>query len=150
MARVTVEDCVLKVPNRFELVVLAAQRARHITAGSPLLVDRDNDKNPVVSLREIADTDLDLDMLKSSVVTGFRQHLPSDDLEEDEISDLFEQETRALQASAFSNEMDDMNTDDAFVDDADDDEGTDDDEGAESGSADTGLSGDGDDADDVV
>lgn len=102
MARVTVEDCVLKVPNRFELVVLSAQRARHIAAGAPLLVDRDNDKNPVVSLREIADTDIDLEAIKTSVVTGFRHHLPSDDLEEDELSDLFEQETRAFQGAAFA------------------------------------------------
>ena len=55
MARVTVEDCVLKVPNRFNLVLLAANRARAIAAGSPLTVDRDNDKNPVVALREIAE-----------------------------------------------------------------------------------------------
>ena len=55
MARVTVEDCVDKVPNRFELVMLAAHRAREISSGSALTVDRDNDKNPVVSLREIAD-----------------------------------------------------------------------------------------------
>jgi len=53
MARVTVEDCVLKVPNRFELVLLAAQRAREITSGAPLTLDRDDDKNPVVALREI-------------------------------------------------------------------------------------------------
>ena len=55
MARVTVEDCVDKVPNRFELVMLAAHRAREISAGAPITVNRDNDKNPVVSLREIAD-----------------------------------------------------------------------------------------------
>ena len=54
MARVTVEDCVLKVPNRFELVMVAAQRSREILAGSPLTVEPDNDKNPVISLREIA------------------------------------------------------------------------------------------------
>jgi DNA-directed RNA polymerase subunit omega len=55
MARVTVEDCVEKVPNRFGLVLLAAHRARAVSAGSAILVDRDNDKNPVVALREIAD-----------------------------------------------------------------------------------------------
>ena len=55
MARVTVEDCVLKIPNRFELVMMAARRARDVSAGAPLTVDRDNDKNPVVALREIAD-----------------------------------------------------------------------------------------------
>ena len=61
MARVTVEDCVEKVPNRFSLVLLAAHRARAISAGAPLLVDRDNDKNPVVALREIADDVVDAD-----------------------------------------------------------------------------------------
>jgi DNA-directed RNA polymerase subunit omega len=70
MARVTVEDCVLKVPNRFELVLLAAQRARNISRGEQLTIDRDNDKNPVVALREIADetlvlTDLEQDLVKS-------------------------------------------------------------------------------------
>jgi DNA-directed RNA polymerase subunit omega len=60
MARVTVEDCVQKVPNRFELVLLAAQRARNLSRGEELSIDRDNDKNPVVALREIADDTIDL------------------------------------------------------------------------------------------
>ena len=64
MARVTVEDCVVKVPNRFELVLLAAQRAREITSGAPLTLDRDDDKNPVVALREIADETIALDHLQ--------------------------------------------------------------------------------------
>ena len=68
MARVTVEDCVLKIPNRFELVVLAGQRSRTITAGAPLSVDRDNDKNPVVALREIADETIELEELKDHVI----------------------------------------------------------------------------------
>ena len=59
MARVTVEDCVEKIPNRFELVMLAAQRARNISAGAELTIDRDNDKNPVVALREIAEQTVD-------------------------------------------------------------------------------------------
>ena len=63
MARVTVEDCVLKVPNRFNLVMVAAQRARDVAAGAQLTIDRDNDKNPVVALREIADETIDLDLL---------------------------------------------------------------------------------------
>ena len=58
MARVTVEDCVDKVPNRFELVLLAAQRARQIASGAPILVERDNDKNPVIALRELAEEEL--------------------------------------------------------------------------------------------
>ena len=74
MARVTVEDCVEKVPNRFELVLLAAQRARSISTGAELTVDRDRDKNPVVALREIADQTVSLDGLKESVVqTNQRQ-----------------------------------------------------------------------------
>ena len=68
MARVTVEDCVEKVPNRFSLVLLAAHRARAISAGAPLLVDRDNDKNPVVSLREIADDVVDADDLRENLI----------------------------------------------------------------------------------
>ena len=68
MARVTVEDCVEKVPNRFSLVLLAAHRARAISAGAPLVVDRDNDKNPVVSLREIADDVVDADDLRENLI----------------------------------------------------------------------------------
>jgi DNA-directed RNA polymerase subunit omega len=82
MARVTVEDCVLKVPNRFELVLLAAQRAREITAGAPLTLDRDDDKNPVVALREIADETIGLDHLKGSVVRGMQKHVEIDEPEE--------------------------------------------------------------------
>jgi DNA-directed RNA polymerase subunit omega len=82
MARVTVEDCVLKVPNRFELVLLAAQRAREITSGSPLSIDRDDDKNPVVALREIADETVGLEHLKTSVVRGMQKHVEIDEPEE--------------------------------------------------------------------
>ena len=71
MARVTVEDCVLKVPNRFELVLLAAQRARDIAAGAPLTVEKDNDKNPVIALREIADETVGLDHLQNAVVRAW-------------------------------------------------------------------------------
>ena len=82
MARVTVEDCVLKVPNRFELVLLAAQRAREITSGAPLSVDRDDDKNPVVALREIADETIQLAHLKDSLVRGMQKHVEIDEPEE--------------------------------------------------------------------
>ena len=75
MARITVEDCVLRVPSRFELVMLAAQRARDISAGAPLTVERDNDKNPVIALREIADTTVDLDHLRYELIHGLRRHL---------------------------------------------------------------------------
>src|SRR5437763_11692320 len=82
MARVTVEDCVLKVPNRFELVLLAAQRAREVTSGAPLTLDRDDDKNPVVALREIADETIQLAHLKDSLVRGMQKHIEMDEPEE--------------------------------------------------------------------
>jgi DNA-directed RNA polymerase subunit omega len=88
MARVTVEDCVLKVPNRFELVLFAAQRAREISAGGSLTVDRDDDKNPVVALREIADDTIELDHLRTSVVRGMQKHVEIDEPEETHELDL--------------------------------------------------------------
>ena len=83
MARVTVEDCILKVPNRFELVLLAAQRARDVAAGGALTIDRDNDKNPVVALREIADETVPLDNLQNSLIKGMQKHVEIDEPEED-------------------------------------------------------------------
>jgi DNA-directed RNA polymerase subunit omega len=83
MARVTVEDCVLKVPNRFELVLLAAQRARDVTAGAQITLERDNDKNPVVALREIADETIPLDSLQNSLIKGMQKHVEIDEPEED-------------------------------------------------------------------
>jgi len=82
MARVTVEDCVLKVPNRFDLVLVAAQRAREITAGAPLTLDRDDDKNPVVALREIADDTVPVDRLQDSLIRGMQKHVEIDEPEE--------------------------------------------------------------------
>ena len=73
MARVTVEDCIQKVPNRFNLVLLAAHRARGISAGAQLLVDRDNDKNPVVALREIADDVVDADELRENLISSLQR-----------------------------------------------------------------------------
>src|ERR1700689_5411427 len=83
MARVTVEDCVVKVPNRFELVLVAAQRARDIASGTPISIDRDNDKNPVVALREIADSTIVVDDLKNARVTGLQKQPEADEPEED-------------------------------------------------------------------
>ena len=83
MARVTVEDCVLKIPNRFELVLLAAQRARDVTAGAQITLERDNDKNPVVALREIADETIALDHLQNSLIKGMQKHVEIDEPEED-------------------------------------------------------------------
>ncbi len=78
MARVTVEDCVLHVPNRFELVLLASQRAKQISSGNPLTVDRDNDKDAVVALREIADETISLDQLQEGLVQTFFKRPISD------------------------------------------------------------------------
>ena len=82
MARVTVEDCVIKVPNRFDLVLLAAQRAREIASGAPLTVERDDDKNPVIALREVAEETIALDHLRDSLVRGMQKHVEMDEPEE--------------------------------------------------------------------
>lgn len=84
MARVTVEDCVLKVPNRFELVLLAAQRAKNISAGAPLTVEQDRDKNPVVALREIADETINLSDLENTLVTGMQKFVKEEEVPSDE------------------------------------------------------------------
>jgi DNA-directed RNA polymerase subunit omega len=81
MARVTVEDCVDKIPNRFELVLLAAHRARAITSGSALTVDRDNDKNPVVALREIAATKMKPEGLREEFLLSLQRHIETDEPE---------------------------------------------------------------------
>ncbi len=83
MARVTVEDCVDKVPNRFDLVMLASHRAREITAGSPVTVDRDNDKNPVVALREIAEETQPVDDLRERMIESTQTQIEVDEPEED-------------------------------------------------------------------
>jgi len=87
MARVTVEDCVLQVPNRFELVMLAAHRARGLGSGAELKVERDRDKNPVVALREIAELKLDLAGLEESVVKSLQKRIEPDQPEE-EVAEL--------------------------------------------------------------
>ncbi|MEM8536340.1 MAG: DNA-directed RNA polymerase subunit omega [Pseudomonadota bacterium] len=86
MARVTVEDCVDKVPNRFELVMLAAHRAREISAGAPITVSRDNDKNPVVSLREIADETQQAEDLRERMIEANQTQIEVDEAEEDSMS----------------------------------------------------------------
>lgn len=83
MARVTVEDCIDKVDNRFELVLLAGHRARLISQGAPITVDRDNDKNPVVALREIADETLSPGDLKEDLIHSLQKHVEVDEPEAD-------------------------------------------------------------------
>lgn len=88
MARVTVEDCVDKIPNRFDLVMMASQRARNISAGAQLTLDRDNDKNPVVALREIADEMVDLKDLAEGLVKGLQNYVEMDEPEDEEMDVL--------------------------------------------------------------
>jgi len=85
MARVTVEDCIEKVDNRFELVLLASHRARMISAGSPLTVDRDRDKNPVVALRELADSTISPDDLKEDLIHSLQKHVDVDEPETEQV-----------------------------------------------------------------
>ena len=88
MARITVEDCVDKVENRFDLVLLASHRARQISQGAPLLVERDNDKNPVIALREIADEKLSPGDLKEDLIHSLQRHVEVDEPEADALPQL--------------------------------------------------------------
>ncbi|QRM54814.1 DNA-directed RNA polymerase subunit omega [Sinorhizobium sp. BG8] len=105
MARVTVEDCIDKVDNRFELVLLASHRARLISQGAAITVDRDNDKNPVVALREIADETLSPDDLKEDLIHSLQKHVEVDEPEPDPAS-LIVAETEAGFVSAESEDED--------------------------------------------
>ena len=93
MARVTVEDCVDKIPNRFELVLLAGHRARTISAGAQIAVDRDNDKNPVVALREIADKKVDADDLREDFIHSMQKYVEVDEPEAEAVP-MLSQDTR--------------------------------------------------------
>ncbi|HLI11804.1 MAG TPA: DNA-directed RNA polymerase subunit omega [Alphaproteobacteria bacterium] len=95
MARVTVEDCVLKVPNRFELVMLAANRARDIAAGASLTLERDNDKNPVVALREIAEETVPIESLREGIIKGMQKLVEVDEPEEEEMDAVAAQQLAA-------------------------------------------------------
>lgn len=85
MARVTVEDCIDKLPNRFELVLLAAHRARMVSQGAPLTIERDKDKNPVVALREIAEESIDKDDLREEYIHAMQKHVEVDEPEPTEM-----------------------------------------------------------------
>ena len=105
MARVTVEDCVDKVPNRFELVMLAAHRAREVSAGSAITVSRDNDKNPVVSLREIADETQSADDLRERLIESNQNQIEVDEPEEDAMALLMGAEQDKPEEDSMSEEM---------------------------------------------
>ena len=91
MARVTVEDCVKKIPNRFDLVIAAAQRSREISNGISIEVDRDNDKNPVVSLREIASEAIDAESLQERFIRSMQKNLNKEDNNTEEEASLEEE-----------------------------------------------------------
>ena len=95
MARVTVEDCVLKISNRFQLVMMAAQRSRELSVGGEPTVERDKDKNPVVALREIAEETLSLVELENAVIEGLQRNIDVDELVEQEDEEIL-QVTEAL------------------------------------------------------
>ncbi len=109
MARVTVEDCIVKIPNRFDLVMMAGQRAREISAGSQLTLDRDNDKNPVVALREVAAESVELDGLREGLVRGLQRHSSLEDEEAEDVIELMagEQELANVDAAAADGGPDD-------------------------------------------
>lgn len=102
MARVTVEDCVVHIPNRFDLVLEAAYRAKQISSGAPLTVDRDNDKNAVVALREIAERTIDLDELSEQTVNQFSKVSQSFDRIDESDEDESKKEARELLAEETS------------------------------------------------
>ena len=118
MARVTVEDCIDKVENRFELVLLAGHRARQISQGAPITVDRDNDKNPVVALREIADETLSPDDLKEDLIHSLQKHVEVDEPEA-EAPDLIVKPGTAADATTADDDdqvgFDRMNEDDLLA-----------------------------------
>ncbi|MCB2106899.1 MAG: DNA-directed RNA polymerase subunit omega [Rhodobacteraceae bacterium] len=119
MARVTVEDCVEKIPNRFELVMIASQRSREISAGAELRVERDNDKNPVVSLREIADDKVSPSELYNGLIQNLQRHVEVDEPEEDGF-DAMAANPEFAQIAGQMNEAADA-ADDAGSDDGDSD-----------------------------
>lgn len=90
MARVTVEDCIEKVPNRFDLVLLAAGRAKALSAGAPLTVERDNDKNTVIALREIEESTIDLNQVKDGIIIGMQKYVGAQesDVDTEEIKEV--------------------------------------------------------------
>ncbi len=114
MARVTVEDCIDKIPNRYELLMVAAQRAKDIAAGSPITVAKDNDKNPVIALREIADETVSIEELQKSLVMGLQKYVEVEEPEEEELeimaaekelADLDEQFTGLLPETDITDSM---------------------------------------------
>ena len=130
MARVTVEDCIDKIPNRYELLMVAAQRAKDLSAGAPLTVARDNDKNSVIAVREIADEPVSIEELQKSLVMGLQKYVEVEEPEEEELeimaaekelADLDDQFTGLLPQAEIDDNMQVHGGDDLLDVDADSD-----------------------------
>lgn len=149
MARVTVEDCIDKIPNRYELLMVAAQRAKDISSGAPITVARDNDKNPVIALREIAEEKVNIEELQKSLVMGLQKYVEVEEPQEEEIEIMAAEKELAGLDEQFSNIMldnemaDNMQVhgedDDALDLDADDDADLDIDSGDDDLDLDDGM-----------
>ncbi len=115
MARVTVEDCILKVPNRFELVLLASQRARDLASGAEETLERDNDKNPVVALREIAEETVPVEELRDDLIYGLQKYVDADEPEDENTAILAaaEKEWADVQTATSGNDRSDAAAADA-------------------------------------
>ncbi|MBR1825593.1 MAG: DNA-directed RNA polymerase subunit omega [Alphaproteobacteria bacterium] len=105
MARVTVEDCIDKIPNRYDLVLVAAQRAKDISAGSPIQVNRDNDKNSVVALREISENRVSIEDLQRSLVMGQQKFVEVEEPEDEEVEIISAEKELAALDAQFSSDM---------------------------------------------
>lgn len=123
MARVTVEDCVEIIPNRFELVVLATQRARAISSGAQITVDRDNDKNPVIALREIANGNISPDILRENTVVALQKRTRVEKSESDDDSFDMNSADAASTRAQITEEIDDFESDEELGDMMDIDDG---------------------------
>lgn len=122
MARVTVEDCIDKIPNRYELLMVAAQRAKDISSGSPLTIDRDNDKNSVVALREIAEETISIEELQRSLVMGLQKFVEVEEPEEEELEIMAAERELADLDEQFSGLLPQMEMEDSMqIHSADDD-----------------------------
>ena len=113
MARITVEDCEIKVPNRFDLVLESVERVRQILTGSPVTVDKRRDKNPVIALREIAAGNVNVNELHDAIIKNLQQHVQMDD-EEQDVLDALAEETAWLNTAQ---ESESMNTEEEVIED---------------------------------
>ena len=126
MARVTVEDCIDKIPNRYELLMVAAQRAKDISSGSPLTLDRDNDKNSVVALREIAEETVSIEELQRSLVMGLQKFVEVEEPEEEELEIMAAERELADLDEQFSGLLPQMEMEDSMqIHGVDEDDGMD-------------------------